>query len=278
MKQIMILVMDLMAPCQVATVTAAPADKAGCKDHSLFPTRMPDYRIESCKHEAFGACDFQAAKGPKNRVEGKTTIIIYTFTGPRESEPSGLAVVRNYGNAVQAVGGDIVQTDPERWVNARIGKDGQETRAEVFKGNGKIWLRIVKEKPMEQTIVADAVSLSNDIRATGHTAVYGIYFDTAKATIKPDSAHAVAEIGKLLSADLGLKVFVVGHTGNQGGADSNLKLSRERGEAVLESLAHDHGIAAARLGAYGCGRFAPVSSNDTEDGRAKNRRVELVKQ
>lgn len=278
MKQIMILVMSLLALCQAIAVNAAPADRAGCKDPSLFPTRMPDYRIESCKTEEFGAYDFQATKGPKNRVEGKTTLIVYTFTGPKESEPSGLAVVRNYGNAVQTVGGEIVQTDPERWVNARIVKDGQETWAEAHKGNGKIWLRIVEKKPMEQTIVADAVTLSNDIRATGHTAVYGIYFDTAKATIKPESAQAIGEIGKLLKADPELKVFVVGHTDNQGGVDGNLKLSQERGEAVLQSLVRDHGIPAARLRAYGCGLFAPVASNDTEDGRAKNRRVELVRQ
>ncbi len=70
----------------------------------------------------------------------------------------------------------------------------------------------------------------------------------------------------------------MGHTDNVGDVDSNIKLSKDRGEAVLQALTRDHGIAAARLKSYGCGQFAPVASNDTEEGRAKNRRVELVKQ
>ncbi len=107
---------------------------------------------------------------------------------------------------------------------------------------------------------------------------YGIYFDTGKSTIKPESAQAIGEIAKLLKADPGLKIFVVGHTDNQGGVESNIKLSQDRGEAVLQALVRDHGIAANRLGSYGCGLFTPVASNDTEEGRAKNRRVELVKQ
>jgi outer membrane protein OmpA-like peptidoglycan-associated protein len=60
--------------------------------------------------------------------------------------------------------------------------------------------------------------------------------------------------------------------------DGNIKLSQDRAEAVLQALVRDHAIAAARLRSYGCGQFAPVASNDTEVGRARNRRVELVKQ
>lgn len=278
MRKTMIVLVSVLALCQVTGVAAQQADKAGCKDHPLFPTRMADYRIESCKIEDFGAYEFLVKKGPKNRVEGKFTFITYSFTGKREVEPSGLAVVRNYENAIQKVGGTIVQSDPERWTNGSIVKDGQETWFEVYKGNGKIWLRIVEKKEMAQTIVADATVLGNEIRATGHTAIYGIYFDTGKSTVKPESAQAIGEIAKLLKADPGLKIFVVGHTDNQGGVESNIKLSQDRGEAVLQALVRDHGIAAARLRSFGCGLFSPVASNDTEEGRAKNRRVELVKQ
>lgn len=278
MKQTIVSWIGMLLLVPVLGAAAEKPDQAGCKDHALFPSRMPNYRIESCKLEDFGAYEFQAKKGPKNRVEGKTTLVTYTFTGPRETEPSGLAVVRNYENAIQQVGGAVVQTDPDRWVNGKLDKDGKETWFEVYKGNGKIWLRVVEKKAMEQTIVADATAMSNDIRATGHAAIYGIYFDTGKATIKPESAQAIGEIAKLLKADPGLKVFVVGHTDNQGGVDSNIKLSQDRGEAVLQTLVRDQGIAAARLRSYGCGLYAPVASNDSEDGRAKNRRVELVKQ
>ena len=259
-------------------VAAQQTDSAGCKDHPLFPTRMPEYRIGACKVEDFGVYEFFATKGPKTPVEGKFTFITYDFTGQRGTEPSGLAVVRNYENAIQKVGGTILQSDPQRWVNGKIVKDGRETWVQIEKGNGTIWLRIVEKKAMEQYIVADAAAFSNDIRATGHAAVYGINFDTGKSTIKPESAQAIGEIAKLLKADPTLKIHVVGHTDNVGDINGNIKLSQDRGEAVLQALVRDHGIAAARLRSYGCGQFAPVASNDSEEGRAKNRRVELVKQ
>jgi outer membrane protein OmpA-like peptidoglycan-associated protein len=259
-------------------MAAGQADQAGCKDHPLFPTRMPDYRIGSCKVEDFGVYEFLSMKGAKTPVEGKFTFITYNFTGQRINEPSGLAVVRNYENALKKVGGTILQSDPQRWVNGKIVKDGQEIWAEIYKGNGTIWLRVVEKKAMEQHIVADAAAFGNDIRSTGHAAVYGIYFDTGKADIKPESAQAIGEIGKLLKSDPELKVFVVGHTDNTGTVEGNAKLSDARAQAVMQALIRDHGIAAARLRATGCGQYAPVASNDTEDGRAKNRRVELVKQ
>jgi len=278
MKKTIFVLISFLFLCQTMSFAAQQSDKAGCKDHPLFPTRMTEYIIENCKIEDFGAYEFLATKGPKNRVEGKFTFITYAFTGKRENEPSGLAVVRNYQNAIQKIGGTIVQIDPERWVNGTIQKDGQETWFETYKGNGKIWLRIVEKQAMAQTIVADATVFKNEIRDTGHTAVYGIYFDTAKSTIKPESAQAIGEIAKLLKADPGLKIFVVGHTDNEGSIESNIKLSQDRGEAVLQALVRDHGIAATRLKSFGCGLYSPVASNDTEEGRAKNRRVELVKQ
>ena len=278
MKKAFILLMSVLLLLLATGVAAQQPDFKGCKDHPLFPTRMPDYRISDCKVEDFGVYEFFVTKGPKTPVEGKFTFIAYTYTGERTAEPSGLAVVRNYENAIKKIGGTILQSDPQRWVNGKIVKDGQETWFQAEKGNGKIWLRIVEKKEMEQTIVADAAAFGNDIRATGHAAIYGINFDTGKSTIKPESAQAIGEIAKLLEADPSLKIFVVGHTDNVGGVDSNIKLSQDRAEAVLQTLVRDHGVAAARLRAYGCGPFAPVASNDAEEGRAKNRRVELVKQ
>lgn len=268
-------VATLLLATGVMAQQVAPKDY---KDHPLFPTRMPDYRIESSKVEDFGAFEFFVTKGPRIPVEGRVTTITYAFTGPRASEPSGLAIVRNYENAITKIGGTILASAPDRWVNGKIVKDGQETWAQVEKGNGKIWLKIVEKQAMEQHIVADATSLGNSLRTTGHAEASGILFDTGKSIIKPESAQAIGEIAKLLKADPALKLYVVGHTHSIGDVDANLKLSHERGEAVLQALVRDHGIDAGRLRAYGCGPFAPVASNDTEDGRAKNRRVELVKQ
>jgi OmpA-OmpF porin, OOP family len=278
MKKTAVMLMSVFILVLATCVAALPQDKAGCEDHPLFPTRMPDYRIETCKVEAFGVYEFFVTKGPKIPVEGKFTFIQYAFTGQRDQEPSGLAVVRNYENAIKKAGGEVVGIVPTWWVNAKIIKDGRETWVQAEKGNGKIWLRIVEKKAMEQFVEADAAAFSNDIKATGHVAVYGINFDTGKSTIKPDSAQAIGEIAKLLTADTGLKLYVVGHTDNVGGVDGNIRLSQDRAEAVLQALVRDHGIASARLRASGCGPFAPVASNDTDEGRAKNRRVELVKQ
>jgi len=131
---------------------------------------------------------------------------------------------------------------------------------------------------MKQDIVVNAEVISKDLKSTGHIALYGILFDTNKADIKSESAQAISEIAKLLQADPGLKLYVVGHTDSTGVLDHNVRLSQERAESVLQSLVRTHGIAAARLRSFGAGPFAPLASNDSDDGRTKNRRVELVKQ
>lgn len=279
MQKTSIVLIGVLLLLSAAGASAQQGDYKDCKDHPLFPTRMPDYRIADCKVEDFGVYEFWTDNARKKiPVEGKFTFISYAFTGERGTEPSALAVVKNYENAIKKAGGTILHTNPTWWVNGKIVKDNQEVWVQAERGNGKIWLRIVEKKAMEQFIEADATALGNDIRSTGHVAVYGIHFDTAKSTIKPESAQAIGEIAKLLKADPGLKLFVVGHTDSDGGVDSNLKLSKDRAEAVLQSLVKDHGIAAARLRSYGCGQFAPVASNDIDEGKAKNRRVELVKQ
>jgi outer membrane protein OmpA-like peptidoglycan-associated protein len=101
---------------------------------------------------------------------------------------------------------------------------------------------------------------------------------STQTRIKPESDAAISEIAKLLENDDALKVYIVGHTDNVGSFDSNMKLSMSRAEAVAKALTGKYGIAAARLKPHGVASLSPVASNDTEDGKAKNRRVELVKQ
>jgi outer membrane protein OmpA-like peptidoglycan-associated protein len=140
-------------------------------------------------------------------------------------------------------------------------------------------LYVIEVKPMESDLITvNAATLADDISRTGHASVYGIYFDTGKADIKPESNATLSEIAKLLAGDPQLKLYVVGHTDNQGTLDMNMDLSRRRAAAVLAALTTKYSVSAARLKADGCGPYAPVASNDSEDGRAKNRRVELVKQ
>lgn len=142
-----------------------------------------------------------------------------------------------------------------------------------------VQLDIIETKPMETGLVkVIAEALAKDIEQTGHASIYGIYFDTGKADVKPQSEEALAEIAKLLGQNPKLNVYVVGHTDNVGTLSSNMDLSQRRAEAVVKVLVSKYSIGANRLYAAGVGPLSPVVANNTEEGRAKNRRVELVKQ
>ena len=120
-------------------------------------------------------------------------------------------------------------------------------------------------------------TLSESIATTGKAAVYGIYFDTGKSVIKPESDPTIDEIAKLLGQNPGLKLFVVGHTDNVGSLEANLKLSNDRANAVTKALV-ERKIEGGRLKSVGVASYCPVASNRTDEGKAKNRRVELVEQ
>jgi len=138
---------------------------------------------------------------------------------------------------------------------------------------------ILETEAMKQNmVVVSASEIGQSLTASGKVAIYGIYFDTGKADIKPDSKPSLEQIGAFLKADPGVKLHVVGHTDSVGSFDSNLGLSRRRAEAVAAALVKDYGVAAGRLVGNGVASLAPVASNATEEGRAKNRRVELVLQ
>ena len=138
---------------------------------------------------------------------------------------------------------------------------------------------LVESKLREQKMVTVAASeMAKAIDQTGKVALYGILFDFDKAEIKPESKSQLDEIAALLKTNANLKLLVVGHTDNQGGVAYNLELSKRRADAVVAALEQQYTIAAARLMAKGMGSSVPVASNDSDGGRAKNRRVELVKQ
>lgn len=122
----------------------------------------------------------------------------------------------------------------------------------------------------------DAATMAKGLDADGHLAVYGIQFDFGKATLRPESAPVLAEVALLLSQRPELKLHVVGHTDNVGSFDSNLTLSKARAAAVVDALVKQHHVAPARLQPHGVASIAPVSTNRKEEGRAQNRRVELV--
>ncbi|HWB96686.1 MAG TPA: OmpA family protein, partial [Bryobacteraceae bacterium] len=114
------------------------------------------------------------------------------------------------------------------------------------------------------------------LRDSGKVALYGVYFDTDKDVVKAESQPTLQEIAKLLKSEPALKLHVVGHTDNQGKTDYNLDLSKRRAASVVHELTVKFGIPATRLDAFGCGVYSPAATNSTDDGREKNRRVELV--
>lgn len=140
-------------------------------------------------------------------------------------------------------------------------------------------LEIIESKAMDTGMVTvDAEAIGKEIDATGHMAIYGVLFDSDSAKIKLKSAPALVEIAKLLQSRPSLNILVVGHTDTQGAFEYNMNLSSQRANSVARYLTEKHNIDQGRMRAAGVGFLAPVATNDTPDGRAKNRRVELVKQ
>ena len=138
---------------------------------------------------------------------------------------------------------------------------------------------ILETKAMQQNmVVVSASEIGKAITTTGKVAIYGIYFDTGKADVKPESRPSLDQIAAFLKAEPGVKLHVVGHTDSVGSFDSKMALSKRRADAVISVLVKDYGVAPSRMVGNGVASLAPVASNGSEDGRTKNRRVELVLQ
>jgi outer membrane protein OmpA-like peptidoglycan-associated protein len=158
-------------------------------------------------------------------------------------------------------------------------KDGvipERLQSKVQKDRALAQLVVVTPEQMEKKMAfVNADEMKQALHESGKVALYGVYFDTDKDAVKSESQPTLEEIAKLLKGESALRLHVVGHTDNQGKAEYNLDLSRRRAGNVVRELVR-MGIAGNRLDSFGCGLYSPVASNGTEDGRAKNRRVELV--
>ncbi len=137
---------------------------------------------------------------------------------------------------------------------------------------------VIKPKAMERRMVlVNAAKMQQDISRDGHISLYGILFDFNKAELKPESKPTLDEIATLLKDDAALKLMVVGHTDNVGTLDFNRDLSTRRAAAVVKELTTAYSIDPARLHGEGVAFLSPVASNESDAGREKNRRVELVR-
>jgi outer membrane protein OmpA-like peptidoglycan-associated protein len=258
----------------------AQEDQEGCKDPSLF-TRMPNFHIYRCDDKQFDKFEFRLSSEKSQSIEGHFLYVNY-YLNENAQSPSGIQIVRNYTNAIKKIGGQIIYEYEDGGIEIatmKLSKNGAETWAVVTAGGNDMYtINIIEKEAMNQEVVADASTMASSIRETGKVAVYGIYFDTGKSVLKPESQSTLEQISKLLKTDPNIKLYVVGHTDNVGLFDANIKLSNDRAIAVVDALVSKFAVNAARLKAFGDGPSSPVASNDKEEGRALNRRVELVKQ
>jgi outer membrane protein OmpA-like peptidoglycan-associated protein len=291
----------------VAAAAAQTRDVAGAKDYPGIG-RFGGSVISGYVTKDFDATRMQAAAfkdgrpTDARRLEGRVIRIAYR-TNPG---PSILEVSRNFETQLAKAGfetllacdtdacGAIPFTEgidtlpiPQMWVDGfnyryyagRKVDGGRETYASVIvsQNNQDIYTQLtVAELGAIENKMVDAAAMAKGLGEAGHIALYGIYFDTDKAVLRPESRPTLEQIAKLLSSQPQLNVFIVGHTDSQGAYEYNVDLSKRRAEAVAAELVRTYRIAQTRLRTAGVGLLAPVGSNATDAGRALNRRVELV--
>lgn len=248
-------------------------DVKSSSDHPLFPNRMPGYSISNYQRQAFSSYSFRTR--PAQAIEGKYTRIHY-YLKDLKQHPGGLAIRRNYENAIKSAGGEIIYSDDNVSV-MKVMRDGVEVWAEVqasTKFAGRIYfLHIVERTAMEQVITADAMAAA--IEKDGFVAL-DVHFATGKADILQESRPLISEIVTMLSKHNSLRVGVEGHTDNTGSPATNKVLSEARARSVVDAIVAA-GISRDRLDPVGFGQDRPIADNRTEEGRAKNRRVEVSK-
>ena len=264
-----------------STSIFAQQDADGTKDNPMFPTRMPNYFIEEAT-DNYNSVDFNLAKGGAKIAtkEGATSLVRYDFNPESgQSKPSVLQILRNYENAAKKIGSITVFLDAaEAIATFKVMKNGKETawvKVECGGDNSNDFyvLTIVHLEAMKQEVTSDDILKA--LNTDGHIALY-INFETGKSDIKPESQSIVDQIADMLKANPNLKISVEGHTDNVGAQASNQILSENRAKSVMNALI-DKNIDKGRLSAKGLGQTKPIAENNSEEGRAQNRRVEIVK-
>jgi outer membrane protein OmpA-like peptidoglycan-associated protein len=214
-------------------------------------SRNFETQLANAGYETLLACDTDACGG-------------IPFTEALDSLPAPQMGVDGFNFRYYA--GHKADGGRETYVTVLVSKNNEDVTAQL----------IVTQIGAIENKMVDAAAMAKGLGSAGHIALYGIYFDTDKAVLKAESKPTLDEIAKLLRGQLTLNVIIVGHTDSQGAYDYNMELSRRRAEAIGAELTKSYGIAKTRLRTAGVGFLAPVGSNATEDGRALNRRTELV--
>ena len=262
----------------VVNTMAQAQDADGCKDHPMF-NRMPDFLIGQCT-ENFASLDVIIGKESKSQAEeGTRTHLDYSFnTESQHKYPSWLQVTRNYENAIFKLGGKKIYGDAG-FATYKLVNNGKETWIMLTFNSGsdlqveQYYLDVLEKEPMKQDISGNDIYKA--LNTTGSIALY-INFETGKSDIKPESQNIIDQVAGMLKENSGLKISIEGHTDNVGSMASNKTLSENRGKSVMNALVAK-GIDKSRLSAKGWGQEKPIADNTSDDGKAKNRRVEIVK-
>lgn len=268
----------LFAVLLPVTLLAQEPDFEGCKDSALV-SRMTSCWITECAQKDFDAVELRTlvkeGEFTVKRLEGNTETINYSCPG----KISPLQIARNIEGALKKAGYRIIFSGPgdnnAPLVTAQ--KGAQWIEVQTWEGEPSYYRQIaVKVEQMAQEVKANAEGWAAEIESSGKVAVYGINFETNKSDIKPESEAVLKEILTLLEKQPEWKLRIDGHTDNTGPKAANMALSQRRAAAVMAWLVKN-GADKSRLTSQGFGDTQPAAENDTEEGKAKNRRVELTK-
>lgn len=233
------------------------------------------------REKKYASYQFRIKKGKKtDRVEkkGKYWHLRYSIkdaNGKIDKSVSREEIVQNYKEAASEKGGSVLYDGGYLMTFTLKRKDGGTTWAFLSAGNGSYNLDIIDEVAFKKQLTFGADEMKSALDKEGRVAIYGIHFDIDRAALKLGAEKVLIEIVKLMKNNPDLKIEIQGHTDNTGSADHNLGLSTRRSETVQKFLII-YGIEAYRMVPKGYGEEKPVASNDTEEGRAMNRRVELI--
>jgi outer membrane protein OmpA-like peptidoglycan-associated protein len=272
--------------CIIVFLLVSPviqAQDSEFKDTPWF-SGMPNFMIYDAEDVEFDSYNFFNGKNCTT-VEGKKFKRTYSLKEDAQKS-SIIQISRNYVNAIRNMGGTVIfEGAPQnadcadrnglQMVIGKVVKDGKEMWVEVSPGidGSDYYLTIVVKELMKQVVTAN--DMFDALNRDGHVALY-INFDTGKSIIRDESKPVIDQIVQMMKSNPDLKIGVEGHTDNVGTPASNKTLSEARAKSVVSAIVVQ-GISADRLSPAGFGQDKPIADNNTEEGRAKNRRVELVK-
>jgi OmpA-OmpF porin, OOP family len=277
------LIITLVLTFTFTNIFAQDDAEKKCVDNPLL-THLKNFDLKDC-NKTFDALDIEINQDKTKHVEG--TLYTYYYAVDNDSFPdytiSWLQMRRNFENAIKKIGGKSLNT--EAFVDWRQGEyfylknnnkeiyvvlEGTDGLSTAYAGYNQ---KILEVEAMQQEL--DANGIFNALNTDGHIALH-INFETGKSVIQNESQKIVNDIFEMLQANADLKVSIEGHTDNVGNAAANKTLSESRAKAVMDALVAK-GISKTRLSSKGWGSTKPVADNGTEEGKAANRRVEIVK-